>query len=54
VVDSLFRLSLVLRGRVPGGLTAAAHQIYRGVAAAAPVPYYAHVTADGGYVVLQS
>lgn len=53
VIDSLFRLSLILRGSVPGGLTAALHLRYRGSAAAAEFPYYAHVSAHGGYVVLQ-
>lgn len=53
VIDSLFRLSLLLRGSVPGGLTAALHRRYRGSAAAAEFPYYAHVSAHGGYVVLQ-
>ena len=53
VVDALVRLSLTLRGRVPGGLTAAVHAIYRGSAAAQESPYYAHVSVDGGYVVVQ-
>ncbi len=53
VVDALVRLSLTLRGRVPGGLTAAAHAIYHGSPAAREFPYYAHVSVDGGYVVVQ-
>jgi hypothetical protein len=53
VVDALVRLSLTLRGRVPGGLTAAAHAIYRGSPAAREYPYYAHISTDGGYVVVQ-
>ena len=52
VIDAVFRFSLLLRGRVPGGLTAAAHQKYR-AAATDTHPYYAHVTTDGGYVVVQ-
>ncbi len=53
VVDALVRLSLTLRGRVPGGLAAAAHAIYRSSPAAREFPYYAHVSVDGGYVVMQ-
>ena len=53
IIDSLFRLSLILRGSVPGGLTAALHRRYRGSAAATNFPYYAHVSSRGGYVVLQ-
>ncbi len=53
VLDSLFRLSLVLRGAVPGGLTAALHQAYSQSAAASEFPYYAHVSEHGGYVVIQ-
>ena len=53
IIDSLFRLSLILRGSVPGGLTAALHRRYRGSAAATNFPYYAHVSSHGGYVVLQ-
>ena len=53
IIDSLFRLSLILRGSVPGGLTAALHRRYRGSAAATNFPYYAHISSHGGYVVLQ-
>jgi hypothetical protein len=53
LVDSLFRLSLLLRGRVPGGITAAVHRAYRASPAASQFPYYAHVSVDGGYVVVQ-
>lgn len=53
VIDSLFRLSLILRGSVPGGLTAALHRRYSSSAAATNFPYYAHVSSDGRYVVLQ-
>ncbi|GAA1387238.1 hypothetical protein GCM10009661_73520 [Catellatospora chokoriensis] len=51
-IDSLLRLSLTLRGRVPGGLTAAVQRQY---AAAGPQTdtYHAHVSSDGGYVVIQ-
>ncbi len=53
IIDSLFRLSLILRGSVPGGLTAALHRRYSGSAAATSFPYYAHISSHGGYVVLQ-
>ncbi|HUO39406.1 MAG TPA: hypothetical protein VMU34_16890, partial [Mycobacterium sp.] len=53
IIDSLFRLSLILRGSVPGGLTAALHRRYSSSAAATNFPYYAHVSSDGRYVVLQ-
>lgn len=52
IIDSGMRLSLTLRGKVPGGLTAAAQQQY-----ATTVPahhaYHAHVSTDGGYVAIQ-
>ena len=53
IIDSLFRLSLILRGSVPGGLTAALHRRYRDSAAATNFPYYAHISSHGGYVVVQ-
>jgi hypothetical protein len=53
IIDAFVRLSLVLRGNVPGGLAAAAHQKYRSATAGAPIPYYAHVSADGGFLALQ-
>jgi hypothetical protein len=53
IIDSLFRLSLILRGSVPRGLTAALHRRYSSSTAATNFPYYAHVSSDGRYVVLQ-
>lgn len=53
LLDVLFRISLVMRGRVPGGLVAAAHVAYSSSDAANTFPYYAHVSVDGGYVVIQ-
>ena len=53
IIDSLFRLSLILRGSVPGGLTAALHRRYRGCAAATIFPYYAHISSRGSYLVIQ-
>lgn len=50
-IDAGMRLSLTLRGRVPGGLAAAAQRQY---AAGAPrYAYHAYVSTDGGYVVIQ-
>lgn len=53
VLDSLFRFSLLLRGAVPGGLTAALQREYSQSAAASEFPYYAQVTEHAGYVVIQ-
>jgi hypothetical protein len=44
---------LLLRGRVPGGLAAAAEQRSRSMLDPDHHPYYARVVNDGGYVVLQ-
>ncbi|MEV4416027.1 hypothetical protein [Catellatospora sp. NPDC049609] len=52
VIDSLMRLSLTLRGRVPGGLTAAVQRQYAAVTDPYDA-YHAHVSTDGGYVVIQ-
>jgi hypothetical protein len=53
LIDALIRLSLLLRGRVPGGTTASADQAYRADAGAAGCPYYGRVTRDRGFLVLQ-
>ncbi|HSR86233.1 MAG TPA: hypothetical protein VLM11_18800 [Streptosporangiaceae bacterium] len=53
LIDAVLRLSLVLRGRVPGGTAAAAEQAYRADADPTSCPYYGRVTRDGGFVVLQ-
>ena len=50
LIDTTMRLTLLLRGRVPGGYAGAAH---RQVGAQATYAYYGHVTRDAGYVVLQ-
>lgn len=52
LIDALFRLSLLLRGRVPGGWVAAAHRRYRATEDGTH-PYYARVSCDGGYVAVQ-
>jgi len=52
-IDAAMRLSLLLRGRVPGGTAAAAEQKYRAQADPDSCPYYGRVTRDRGFVVLQ-
>ena len=47
------RLSLLLRGRVPGGTTAAAEQDYRAHVDPDGCQYYGRVTRDRGFIVLQ-
>jgi hypothetical protein len=53
IIEALFRLSLLVRGRVPAGLTAAIHVAYRRSAGYGTHPYYARTTDDGGYTVIQ-
>lgn len=53
LIDIALRLTLLLRGRVPGGFAAAAHAAYLDSAHHAEPHYYAHVTRDGGYTILQ-
>lgn len=50
LIDTTMRLTLLLRGRVPGGYAAAAH---RQVGEQAEFAYHGHVTRDAGYIVLQ-
>jgi len=53
LIDVLLRLSLLIRGTVPGGvMTKAAEQYHAGGGAQAS-PYYGRVLRQGGYVVLQ-
>lgn len=52
IIDSGMRLSLSLRGKVPGGLTAAVQQQY-GATVLPRDAYHAHVSTDGGYVIIQ-
>jgi hypothetical protein len=53
LAGSLFDLSLLVRGRVPGGTTAAAEIQYRGMREEdARYVYYGRVVRDGGYIVL--
>lgn len=53
LMDAVLRLSLLLRGRVPGGTAAAAEQVYRAQAGAQACPYYGRVVRDRGFVALQ-
>jgi len=53
LIDAVIRLSLLVRGRVPGGTAAAAEQAYRAAAGSGAYPYYGHVTRDRGFVALQ-
>jgi hypothetical protein len=53
ILDSAFDLSLLIRGRVPGGTTAAAHRQYQAMTPAnEPYVYYARVVREGGYIIL--
>jgi hypothetical protein len=53
LIDAVMRLSLLLRGRVPGGTAAAAEQSYRAHADPWACPYYGRVTRDRGFIALQ-
>ncbi|MFL6115708.1 MAG: hypothetical protein ACJ786_30830 [Catenulispora sp.] len=53
LIDVLLRLSLLIRGTVPGGgMTRAAEQ-YHASGGAQASPYYGRVVRQGGYVILQ-
>jgi hypothetical protein len=52
-LSSAFNISLLLRGIVPGGTTAAAHLQYEAMQAVSPqYAYYGRVIREGGYIVL--
>jgi len=53
LVDVLVRLSLVIRGSVPGGVTTEAARIHRERLADGPRCYYGRVVRSHGYVALQ-
>lgn len=53
LIDAVMRLTLLLRGRVPGGYAAASQLAYVADSVQDSCTYYGHVTADGGYIVLQ-
>jgi hypothetical protein len=53
ILDGIFDLSLVVRGRVPGGTAAAAQQKYAAIVQQDPrCVYYGRVVRTGGYIVL--
>ncbi len=52
-IDAIMRLTLLLRGKVPGGYAAAAQVDYAATPSHHSCFYYGHVSRDGGYVVLQ-
>jgi hypothetical protein len=53
LLDAGLRASLLLRGKVPAGLAAAAETTYRDRLEADRFTYYGRVVSDGGYVCLQ-
>jgi hypothetical protein len=53
LLDAGLRASLLLRGKVPAGLAAAAETTYRERLVADRFTYYGRVVRDGGYVCLQ-
>jgi hypothetical protein len=53
LVDAGFRASLLMRGKVPSGLAAAAESAYRRHLEAGRFTYYGRVIREGGYVCLQ-
>jgi hypothetical protein len=53
LIDVALRTSLLLRGKVPAGLAAAAETTYRERLDAERFTYYGRVVRDGGYVCLQ-
>ena len=52
-IDALWRLSLLLRGRVPGGSVAAAEVASRAHLTGDRCAYHGRVVREGGYIVLQ-
>jgi hypothetical protein len=52
VIDSIMRLSLIMRGKVPGGFAAAANVRFQEAGDLAPT-YYVRAVRDAGYLVLQ-
>ena len=53
LIDVVLRISLLVRGRVPGGLVAAADRASRTHLGADRCPYYGRVVRAEGYTVLQ-
>ncbi|RKS08323.1 hypothetical protein DFP74_4019 [Nocardiopsis sp. Huas11] len=53
VLDILMKISLLIRGAVPGGVTFAAVTRYRERVDNGAATYYGRVTREGGYLILQ-
>lgn len=53
LIDVLLRLSLLIRGTVPGGVMTKAAEQYHAGGGAEVSPYYGRVVRMGGYVILQ-
>lgn len=53
LIDVLLRLSLLIRGTVPGGVMTKAAVQYHAGGGAAVCPYYGRVVRQGGYLILQ-
>jgi hypothetical protein len=53
LIDVLLRLSLLIRGTVPGGVMTKAAEQYNAGGGASASPYYGRVVRQGGYVILQ-
>jgi hypothetical protein len=52
IIDSIMRLSLIMRGKVPGGFAAAANIKFQEMGDSTP-SYYVRAVRDAGYLVLQ-
>jgi hypothetical protein len=53
IADALFSLSLLVRGRVPGGTAAAAQRLYQAIQAESPgYVYYGRVVREAGWTIL--
>jgi hypothetical protein len=52
VIDSIMRLSLIMRGKVPGGFAAAANVKFQEMADLTPT-YHIRAVRDAGYLILQ-
>jgi len=54
IIDALFSITLIMRGRVPGGTAAAAHDAYRNLQEKEERHvYYGRVVRQGGFICLQ-
>ena len=53
LIDAVMRASLLMRGKVPAGLAAAAETLYRERLDSSQFTYYGRIVRDGGYICLQ-